>query len=341
MQLEASNNRSINYLRLSLTDRCNQRCLYCMPKEGVRLLPASEIMTYEEILRLIRLMVPMGITKVRLTGGEPLVRRGVVGFVEKLKAVPGLEEVVMTTNAVLLDQYAEPLRDAGLDRLNISLDTRVPQRYRELTRGGDLAAFWRGIEAAQEAGFRQLKFNTVVMRGINHDELGSIAQLAHNQPWQMRFIEYMPMGQREVSWKQAYLPYRELVELLQEQLARQLETDKEQIVKGWQRLPSPPGSTAQVVKPAGFEGSLGFISPLGAHFCHSCNRLRLAADGRLYACLLESGEVDLRQLMRSGAPDGEVERAIRETATAKPLKHQVEVGRQLAQGRKKMSQVGG
>jgi len=322
-RLMASGNRPITYLRLSVTDRCNLRCRYCMPAGGVPLLPPGELLSLEELIRVVRCLAQMGVTKVRVTGGEPLVRRGVVGLVRALAELPGIAEVVMTTNGLLLSRYASQLAAAGLKRLNLSLDTLVPERYRQITRGGSLPRFWEGVEAARAAGFEQLRFNCVVIRGFNDDELGRLAALTRDHPWQVRFIEYMPIGSAPggPEWPAGYLPYSEIYETVLHQLARELALDLSELLERWEPVPTPPAATARVYRVRGFAGTIGFISPLGQHFCGGCNRLRLTADGRLHACLLAAGTVDLKPLLRQGTTDAQLRAALRQAARLKPAHH--------------------
>ena len=337
MKLTACGGRSLNYLRLSVTDRCNLRCKYCMPPEGIESLSCSDVLSFEEIIRSVELLAELGITKIRVTGGEPLVRTDVTKLVASIKQVSGIQEVALTTNGQLLDQLAQPLKDAGLDRLNISLDTLDPDRYNLLTGGGSLTRFWQGVKAAQAAGFANLKFNFVVMKGFNDDELGQAVLLAQDNPWQVRFIEYMPMAGQANAWQAGYLPYREIEAEAISQVAQSLGITKAEISSRW--IPAGISGTARIVKPIGFQGSLGFISPIGEHFCDSCNRLRLSSDGQLHACLLEEGNVDLRNLLRNGTDAEKIKLEMQAVASLKPQRHGVTGNSPGA--RKKMSRVGG
>lgn len=333
MMLCAGNGRSISYLRLSITDRCNLRCRYCMPPQGVEPLACQDILRYEEILRVVKLLANLGVTKVRVTGGEPLVRQDVVQLVSGIKGVPEIKEVALTTNGIRLQELAAPLKAAGLDRINLSLDTLDAQRYRELTRGGSLNGFWAGVNAATMAGFERIKINMVVMKGFNEDELGAMAALAQENPWQIRYIEYMPMGGVTGGWNVGYMPAWEIQAETTRQLAEILGQDREWLAAGIK-------GTARVYQVQGFQGSIGFISPIGEHFCESCNRLRLSADGILHSCLLEEGSSDLKALLRTGASDEEIIQAMRVTARLKPEHHAVTLD-DVQDGRKKMSRVGG
>lgn len=286
--------RPVEYLRLSLTDRCNMRCQYCMPAAGADLLPADHILRYEELTRLVGLLARLGIRKVRLTGGEPLVRKGVVDFIRKLTAVEGVSEVTLTTNGSLLAPMAEDLFRAGLKRINISLDSLQPERFRQITGRDWYDRVWEGIREAERVGFSPIKLNVVVMGGINDREIPGFVELARKRPYQVRFIEYMPIG-RESRWSRARFV----------DTAATLEK-----VRGLARL--IPAARQGLDGPArsyhieGAKGGVGFISPLSDHFCSLCNRLRLTPQGHLRTCLFSDRETDLRGLLRSGADDAEL-----------------------------------
>jgi cyclic pyranopterin phosphate synthase len=280
----------INYLRISVTDRCNLRCRYCTYWRDWRKLPSGEILRYEELLRLAAIAAQMGISKVRITGGEPLVRRGLVEFIGKLHHVPGITKVCLTTNGVLLRELAPALYDTGLRHLNISLDTLRRERYRQITGRDNLAAVLAGLESVTSLGFHPIKLNCVVLKGINDDEVLDLAMLARDHPYQVRFIELMPTVSQEW-WRRHFLPLPEVVERL--------------MALG-PFLPSPHEATAGPARSfrlPGFQGELGFISPMSEHHCHSCNRLRLRADGKLRPCLLAASELDLKEPMRLGLGD--------------------------------------
>jgi cyclic pyranopterin phosphate synthase len=309
IQLIDSYNRPINYLRMSITDRCNLRCVYCMPKEGLSLIGHDDILRYEELLRIAGIAVKKGITKIRLTGGEPLVRKGVVEFVSALSGIAGLHDLSMTTNGLLLSQAALPLRNAGLKRLNISLDSLNPDKYSKITRGGDINQLIAGIKRAQEAGFSPIKINVVVIRGINDDEITAFAKLSLEKNLHIRFIEYMPVGM-ENGWEQKhFVPTDEI-----RQHVKAIGTLIE--------LPSDNGSgPAHMYTIAGAQGKLGFISALSDHFCATCNRLRLTPDGKLRTCLFSDAEVDLKTPMRDGCSDEVLADIINTAILSKPRKH--------------------
>ena len=301
--------RAIDYLRVSLTDRCNLRCIYCMPEEGIRLKPYEEIMRLEEILRAVKVAVGLGIRKVRLTGGEPLVRRGAVSFVAAVAALPGLEDLAMTTNGILLPQLGQDLRAAGLKRVNISLDTLKAERFRQITRVGDLREVWKGIEAALELGFSPVKLNVVVMRGVNDDELLDFAALAFKHPLHVRFIECMPIGESGEKARNWLVPQEEMLSVL----SQHYQMEPFQGLHG--------AGPAKYYRLPGGQGTVGFISPVSHHFCRRCNRLRLTADGKLRPCLLSRREIDLLKLLRSGAGDEVIAEAFLQAVRDKPLRH--------------------
>jgi len=303
-----NHNRKINYLRVSITDRCNLRCVYCMPKEGVSLLGHKDILSYEELLRIVKLAVQTGIVKVRLTGGEPLVRRGIVDFIATLKQVDGLKDITLTTNGILLDHYAEDLFRAGIRRINVSLDSLDPEKYRSITRIGDLAKVIRGIKKAESVGLSPIKINVVAIKGFNDDEILDFAKLTQEKPYQIRFIEYMPIGDANLENGFQYLSN---------------DTIKE-IISDYMLLRPTDGPRGEADGPARLytleeaAGKIGFISAMSHHFCDSCNRLRLTADGHLRACLLSDEEVDLKEPIRAGCSDATLEDLIKEAILKKP-----------------------
>jgi cyclic pyranopterin phosphate synthase len=319
--------REMTYLRISLTDRCNFRCLYCMPAIGMKFQPKEEHLTDDELLRLIGLFAKTGVTKIRLTGGEPTIRPKLVDLVRGIKSFPGIEEVSMTTNALLLGRLADDLAAAGLDRVNISIDTLDPDRFKTMTRGGRLDLVWQGIEAADAAGLRPIKLNSVVVKGQNDHEVGDLAALTLDRPWQVRFLEIMPLeGVGEVH---------------DENLVTSEETQAllESRYGPLQPVATDAADPARLWKIPGAAGTVGFISPVSEPFCAACNRVRLTADGKLRLCLLRPDEGDLRDLLRAGADDDELERAIRAAIWRKPWGHGLAEGeRDTVRG---MSQIGG
>jgi cyclic pyranopterin phosphate synthase len=302
--------RRIDYLRLSITDRCNLRCSYCMPEDGVPKLDHSEVLRHEETLRLARLVVSMGISKIRLTGGEPLVRRDVLYLCKNIASIPGLKSLTLTTNGVLLGRYAEELRRAGISRVNVSLDSLRPDRFAAITRVDAFHQVWDGILKAHAAGLSPIKLNAVVMRGVNDDEIGDLARITFDYPFHVRFIEFMPF--KEGQYQESFMPAEEILERLN-RVAPLLPAESEN-----------SNGPATHYRFEGARGKIGIISPVSRHFCPACNRLRLTADGKLRACLFSKEETDLLILMRAGASDEELAAAIRETVRNKPEKHELQ-----------------
>ena len=310
-ELIDAHNRKINYLRISITDRCNLRCRYCMPPEGIAQLGHSEILSYEEILRLASVAVKRGITKVRITGGEPLVRKGVVHLVQQLSTLPGLQDISMTTNGILLAEFAPSLFQAGLRRANISMDSLNPDQYRDITRGGDLSRVWEGIHAAMRIGIAPIKINVVAISGWNDTEILDFARLTMQNALQIRFIEFMPVGFSN-EWKQERcISGEEIKKRLKALLPLQ------PVEKEWNGHDGP----ARIFKFAGSAGEIGLISPVSDHFCASCNRLRLTSDGKLRTCLFSDEETDLKPFLRSGCTDEKLDEILDEALLKKPFRH--------------------
>jgi cyclic pyranopterin phosphate synthase len=319
--------RSINYLRISVTDRCNLRCIYCMPPEGVPQISHSEILSYEEMQTVVRAAAELGICKIRLTGGEPLVRTDLPKLIKMLSQIEGIEELSLTTNGTVLKKYALELKQAGLSRVNVSLDTLKPDKFRYITRLGELEAVLEGIEATKEAGFEPVKINTVVMRGINDDEILDFARMTYEDGWHVRFIELMPFkGVAE------FVPSIELQQHIS--LLGKLEPCPDSIgITG--------NGPAIYYRLAGARGTIGFINPLTEHsFCSRCNRMRLTPDGKLRPCLLGEDEIDLKMPLRNNASMEELKSLILKAVTAKPEHHHLEGGNVRLVNRK-MSQIGG
>ncbi|MBU3937863.1 MAG: GTP 3',8-cyclase MoaA [Proteobacteria bacterium] len=303
--------RSISYLRISLTDHCNLRCQYCTPQEGQVKLANEELLRYEEILRVVRIAVSLGIEKVRLTGGEPLVRRNVLSFIKDLGEIPGLTDIRLTTNGVLLAEHAEALQMAGINKLNISLDTLRPERFLQITGVDAFAKVWGGISRARELGFSPIKLNVVALKGVNDDEFIDFARLTLTEPLQIRFIEFMPIGASGMWDKEKYISSGEIMELLKP--VGSLEPVPAR------RMDGP----ARIYRFAEAVGSVGFISPISHHFCDRCNRLRLTSEGRLRSCLLSDQETDLKEKLRGGATDEEIRDLIVATILNKPKGHTI------------------
>lgn len=322
--------RSITYLRISLTDRCNLRCVYCMPPSGLDWSPQSDVLSNDEIVRVVQAASLLGMNKIRLTGGEPLVRPGIVDLIRKIAAVPGIEDIGLTTNGILLEKLAIPLGKAGLRRVNISLDTLKPERFQKITRFGSFDRVWQGILTAEQAGLAPIKLNAVIIRGVNDDELLDLARLSLTHPWHIRFIELMPIGNTQ-AWGDDFPASSDRYVSVQEMRSRLELLELEPA-----NLPLGSGP-ARTFRSPGAPGTVGFISPLGEHFCQSCNRLRLTADGKLRACLAEVGEVSLREALRIGQP---IESFIFQAVANKPAHHNMTPAFS-AQAERGMSQIGG
>jgi GTP 3',8-cyclase len=318
--------RHLHYLRVSLTDACNLRCIYCMPEE-ITFRPPDSLLQDHEVVMLVQVAASLGVDKVRLTGGEPTVRRGLVELVRQIRAVPGIQRLAMTTNGLRLGELARPLANAGLAQVNISIDSLNPERFRQITRRGVLDDVWRGIAAAEDAGL-QLKLNCVVTRGFNDDEVVGLARLTLTNPWEVRFIELMPLGSVSDFQQSQVVPSAETRARVEAELGP---------------LTLVPGHNghdpARPYRLAGAEGRIGFISSVTEPFCHGCNRLRLTADGRLRLCLLRDDEVDFLAPLRAGADFETLRRLMAEAAYRKPWGHRLEEN-DIARSRE-MSQLGG
>ncbi len=309
--------RDIRYLRLSVTDRCNCRCVYCMPENGVPMLSHADILSFEEMRDIVAAAASLGVRKVRLTGGEPLVRRGIVDLVGMIAAVPGIDEVDMTTNATLLAPVAASLRDAGLTRLNVSLDTLDAARYEAITRRGTLADALAGLAAAHDAGFANTKINCVLVGGVNDDELRPLAELARDRDLTVRFIELMRMGECAGWPKGRFVSADEVLSAV-----------PELVQVGGQGV-------SELYHAPGWKGSVGLIRPMTHRFCSSCDRIRVTADGRLKPCLHSAAEVNLR-----GLSGQDLVEAIRAGIAAKPRGHRMDNGR-ASDSLRAMNEIGG
>ena len=316
--------RRISYLRISVTDRCNLRCLYCMPPEGVLQIPHSEILSYEEIRIVVRAAAELGINRIRLTGGEPLVRAELPELIRILSQIKGIAELSLTTNGTVLKKYALELKQAGLSRVNVSLDTLRPDRFRYITRLGTLKDVLDGIEAAKKTGFDPVKINTVIMRGINDDEILDFAKITYEDGWHVRFIELMPFkGVAE------FVPSVELRQHIS--LLGKLEPCTSITGNG----------PAIYYRLEAAKGTIGFISPLTEFsFCSRCNRIRLTPDGKLRLCLLREDEIDLKMPLRNNASIEELKHLILKAVASKPKHHNLDGGN-VRSVKRKMSQIGG
>lgn len=321
--------RDINYMRISITDRCNLRCAYCLPETGVKWIPIESIITAEEIVRVVEVAASMGITKVRLTGGEPLVRPDVVDIVQQIARVNGIADLSLTSNAILLAEMAQPLADAGLKRVNISMDTLNAEKFHRITRFGDFEKVWKGILAAESAGLEPIKINCVIVGGVNDDEVIDLAKLSLEHAWHVRFIELMPIA-NEQDWgnglpsvEKRYVSVQKMHEML---MGFDLQPVKTNTFAGPERTFRIPGAS----------GTVGFISPLGDHFCNKCNRLRLTADGRLRSCLLVDKEISIRDALKNGT---DLKYFIEKAVADKPKGH--ELAQHNCPEARCMSQIGG
>lgn len=311
--------REITYLRISVTELCNLRCRYCMPMEGVCKKAHEEMLTEDELVQAVEVAAALGIRKVRVTGGEPLVKKNIVSICRRIAAVPGIEELCMTTNGVILPELARPLHEAGLQRVNISLDTLDAEKYSYITRIGRLEDAIAGIEAALDAGFEKVKINAVLIGGFNDDEIPALAELTKQYPVDVRFIEMMPMYNSGDFDKDSFLPYTKVLEVMPELVPV-----------------SPDGGVAKLYTLPGARGRVGLISPINAHFCAECNRLRLTADGKLKPCLHSAAEYSIKGLDRAGM------RAVMEsTIYQKPKWHGELDAVNRSQAGRNMNQIGG
>lgn len=301
--------RELTDLRISLTDRCNLRCVYCMPAEGIDFRPADELLSDDELVTLVRIAADLGVRKVRLTGGEPTVRPAIVELTQAISSIPGIEDVAMTTNGLLLEYLAAPLAKAGLRRVNVSLDTMDPEKYARITRGGRVKKVLSGIAASEAAGLTPIKVNAVVVRGFNHEDVVSLAALTLERPWEMRFIEMMPFGSVGDFADAGVVKNEETMDRIAERLGPLTPLD----LSG-----SDPARTYRL---PGAAGTLGFISPVSQPFCSKCGRLRLTADGRLRLCLLRDDEEDLLTPLRAGATYEQMREIFRAAAFRRPFGH--------------------
>ena len=324
--LPSSFGRTIEYLRVSVTTRCNLRCVYCRSSDLSAEEPREHFLTFDEMLRVIRVLAGAGLKKVRITGGEPLVRPGLVEFVAEVAKVEGIRDLALSTNGLLLARYARSLKASGLMRVNVSLDTLDPEGFRRITGGGRLDAVLEGIEAAEEAGLRPVKINCVVVRGFNEEQVEPLAALTLDREWSVRFIEYMPIGGDEALYRERFVP------------ASEVKARLEAAFGALEPLPWSGSSAAREYRLPGGAGSVGFITPMTEHFCAGCNRLRLTADGKVRPCLLTEIETDILGPLRSGISDEELLELLGVASRLKPEHHEA-LGRW--RGARNMIQIGG
>ncbi len=301
--------RKHDYLRISVTDSCNLRCVYCMGEEGIEQMSHSEILSYEDIIKVVGAGAELGISKIRLTGGEPLIRRGIVDLIGKIASVKGITDLSMTTNGILLPRYAESIKKAGLDRVNVSLDTLNPDQYHRITRCGELQQVLDGIEAALALDLQPVKLNTVLMKGINEHEIIDFIKLTLEKPLHVRFIEYMPIGDHDRDYRDHYLP----LSFVEEQA--------EQAGLALTAVPLPGGAgPAESYTIPRSKGTIGLIHPISKHFCDTCNRLRLTAEGTLKACLYWQDEKPVRPVINDKKA---LQELIKDVLAGKPVEHQM------------------
>ena len=323
-----SYNRKITYLRVSVTDRCNLRCIYCTPVKNLKLLDHTEILSYEEILKVIRIATELGIKKVRLTGGEPLYRKNFIHLVKSVCLIPWIEDVSITTNGAFLKELARPLYKAGVHRINVSLDTMNPLKYTKITSRGCFDDVWEGIQIAEKVGFYPIKINVVVIRGLNDNELPRFADLSVRKPYHIRFIEYMPIG-NDINWTtEKYVS--------SEKMKSTLNTFGPLI----KVPPSIHDGPAERYRFESARGEIGFISAISHHFCPSCNRIRLTADGRLRPCLFADDEVDIKSPLRNGYSHENLKKLFQQAIARKPRRHHAEI-LEKREGLRPMSTIGG
>ena len=327
MPLRDSFDRVIDYLRISITDRCNLRCIYCMPPGGIKPVRHKDILTYEEIVRVVRVAANLGVRKIRITGGEPLARKNVTFLVDAIRRIPAIEDMSLTTNGILLQERARELANAGLDRVNISLDSLRPERYREITRGGEIDRVTKGIEAAKKAGLMPIKINMVPVRGLNDDEIEAFAKITADTPYHVRFIEFMPIGATDFWDEGRYISTDEIRSVVEK-------------IGPLSPVKFRKTGPARYFRFEKAPGVIGFISALTHHFCGDCNRLRLTADGKLRPCLFSETEIDLKPALRDRSSDGELERLLRLSIEVKPEGHKLGQRRALSSLRA-MSKIGG
>lgn len=325
-------NREINYLRVSITDRCNLHCRYCRPREGLSLIGHDDILRYEEIIRVVSAAVKMGLIKVRVTGGEPLVRRGFIEFIAELKKIKGLLDISLTTNGILLSEFAEKIQAAGITRINISLDTLNEAKYASITNGGNLNAVLRGIAKVEELGFHPIKINTVAIKNFIDDDLFAFVQMAEKKAFQVRFIELMPINKAQNDYGEDFLSREELLKIISSRYDLEPLNDRRSASDG----------PAEIYRIKGGRGEIGFINPVSSYFCATCNRLRLTADGKLRVCLLDDKEIDLKKSLRENCSDAKLEALIREAVLLKPVRYEFGcAGQSLKKCFRSMSAIGG
>ncbi|MCI0469309.1 MAG: GTP 3',8-cyclase MoaA [Nitrospirae bacterium] len=319
--------RIIDYMRISVIDRCNLRCIYCMPSEGVKLIEHGDILSYEDIIRIVRIAAGLGVKKIRITGGEPLVRKDLDYLIASLNNIEGIEDISLTTNGILLKKYAKALSSAGLRRVNVSMDSLRPDRFRDITRGGDISEVWDGMNEAERLGLVPIKINMVPIKGINDDEIEDFARLTIKTPYHVRFIEFMPIGARDIWSREKYMSTDEIKERVS-------------AIAPLEPVKLRKSGPARYFRFEGSSGVIGFISPITHHFCNSCNRLRMTPDGKIRPCLFSETEIDIKSAIRQGASDDELEKLLLLSMELKPEGHSINEQESFSHLRP-MSRIGG
>ncbi len=314
--------RRINYMRISITDLCNLRCQYCMPEEGICKKDHDDILSLEEIVEIVKAGAKLGIDKVRITGGEPLVRNGIVEFIQMISNIDGIKDIAITTNGILLPKYGQALKNAGLKRVNISIDSLKPDKYKEITRGGDLSKVLDGINEAIRLGLTPVKLNVVAIGGYNDDEIGDFIKLTKDKPIDVRFIELMPIGEASEWGKDRFISNEDI----KNKFINLVPTETE------------PSSPAKYYKLSGGKGRVGFINPISNHFCGDCNRLRLTSDGKLKPCLHSNNEIDILEIVRNN-PE-KIYDVLKSAILSKPEKHDL-YSEDHEESNRSMFQIGG
>lgn len=319
--------RNINYLRISLTDRCNLRCVYCMPAEGIQQVAHEEILTLEEVYQVVKAATLLGIRKIRLTGGEPLVRLGITDLIKRIKQTTSVDDIAITTNGILLKKMGKDLKQAGLDRVNVSLDSLDRETFHKITRHDALPQVLAGIDEAMRLDLTPVKINTVIIRGVNSHEVLDFARWTTKEPVHIRFIELMPIGTSNPWAGDCFVPAEEIINTINDKLGTLTEVRK---LAG--------SGPAKYFRLPGAPGTIGFITAISNHFCHKCNRLRLTANGKLRPCLYDKQEIDIKTALRAGSTDEDLAEIIAKAILVKPDRHHMQQG---WRDRRTMSQIGG
>jgi len=319
--------RNIDYLRISVTDRCNLRCVYCMPENGIKLCPHNEILSYEEIFHLVKIFTKIGIKKIRITGGEPLIRRNLSYLIGKISELQEIKDIAITTNGILLKELINELYNAGLKRVNVSLDTLKADRFERITKMNGLVKVISGIERCLELGLTPIKINTVLMKGVNDDEIIDFVRMTEKNPFHIRFIEYMPWGRVDVWDVNKVIKTKEVIEKIEREFGK------------LEPVESKSGGPAVNYRIKGFLGLVGFINPVSSHFCNLCNRIRLTADGKLRLCLFSENEIDIKTPLRNIKSDEALMSIIENAILNKPENHNLT--EHIKNHQREMNQIGG